>query len=101
MTSAARGPGRQESGEDNVRFGRRLAILVASVLSLLVVSGQAAQAAYYNTYTDIASLPNTSCCTGVQGFAAGSTYLYSIKNHTDYDDVSVIYRVHKTTGERV
>ena len=36
-----------------------------------------------------------------QGFAAGSTYLYSIKNHTNYDDVSAIYRVHKTTGARV
>ncbi|WP_230690322.1 hypothetical protein [Catellatospora paridis] len=71
------------------------------MLSLLLLSGQAAQAAYYNTYTDIASTPDTSCCTGVQGFAAGATYLYSVKNHTDYDDVSVIYRVHKTTGERV
>lgn len=84
-----------------MRSGRRLTVLVVSVLSLLVVSGNAAQAAYYNTYTDIASTPNTSCCTGVQGFAAGSTYLYSIKNHTNYDDVSVIYRVNKTTGARV
>lgn len=84
-----------------MRFGRRLTILVAMVLGSLVLSGSPAQAAYYNTYSDIASTPNTSCCTGAQGFAAGSTYLYSIKNHTNYDDVSVIYRVHKTTGERV
>ncbi|GHJ48970.1 hypothetical protein Cs7R123_63120 [Catellatospora sp. TT07R-123] len=84
-----------------MRFGRRLALLVTAVLGLLVGPGQAAQAAYYNTYSDIASLPNTSCCTGVQGFAAGSTYLYSVKNHTNVDDVSAIYRVHKTTGERV
>ncbi|MFC3990999.1 hypothetical protein [Actinoplanes siamensis] len=61
----------------------------------------AAQAAYYNTYTDIASTPDTSCCTGAQGFAAGSTYLYSIKNHTNYDDTAVIYRINKNTGERV
>ncbi|GAA3784202.1 hypothetical protein GCM10022225_85110 [Plantactinospora mayteni] len=84
-----------------MRFARRLTILVAMVLSFLVLSGNAAQAAYYNTYSDIASIPNTSCCTGAQGFAAGSTYLYSIKNRTNYDDTSVIYRVHKTTGARV
>ncbi|MEV0719605.1 hypothetical protein [Asanoa sp. NPDC050611] len=74
---------------------------MALILGLLALPANPAQAAYYNTYTDIASTPNTSCCTGVQGFAAGSTYLYSIKNHTNYDDLSVIYRVHKTTGERV
>ena len=84
-----------------MRFGRRLAVLVVSVLSLLAVSGQAAQAAYYNTYTDIASTPNTSCCTGVQGFAAGATYLYSVKNRTATDDLSVIYRINKSTGDRV
>jgi hypothetical protein len=71
------------------------------VLGLLALPLSAAQAAYYNTYTDIASTPDTSCCTGVQGFAAGATYLYSIKNHTNFDDLSVIYRVNKTTGERV
>ncbi|MEV4619993.1 hypothetical protein AB0J74_14960 [Asanoa sp. NPDC049573] len=84
-----------------MRSGGRLAVAVATVLGFLVLSGSAAQAAYYNTYSDIASIPNTSCCTGAQGFAAGSTYLYSIKNHTNYDDVSVIYRIHKTTGARV
>ncbi|GAA1412064.1 hypothetical protein ACFQZ4_47195 [Catellatospora coxensis] len=84
-----------------MRLGGRLATSVALVLGLLALTGQPAQAAYFNTYTDIADTPNTSCCTGVQGFAAGSTYLYSIKNHTNVDDVSVIYRVHKTTGERV
>ncbi|WP_027346943.1 hypothetical protein [Hamadaea tsunoensis] len=84
-----------------MRFGRRLTLAIVMIVGLLVVPGQAAQAAYYNTYTDIASTPNTSCCTGAQGFAAGSTYLYSIKNHTDYDDLAVIYRVNKTTGDRV
>src|SRR5215207_8475782 len=86
---------------NDMRFGRRLTLLVAVNLAFLVASGSAAQAAYYNTYTDIASTPDTSCCTGVQGFAAGATYLYSIKTHTNYDDIAVIYRVNKTTGERV
>ncbi|MEV4534082.1 hypothetical protein AB0J82_09645 [Asanoa sp. NPDC049518] len=84
-----------------MRFAKRLSIVVALVVGLLALSVNAAQAAYYNTYTDIASTPDTSCCTGVQGFAAGSTYLYSVKNHTNVDDVSVIYRIHKTTGARV
>lgn len=84
-----------------MRLGRRLTTLVAMIIGLVTLPGQAAQAAYYNTYTDIAGTPDTSCCTGVQGFAAGATYLYSVKNHTNVDDVSVIYRVHKTTGERV
>jgi hypothetical protein len=84
-----------------VRVGKRLAIVVAMVLGLLALPLSAAQAAYYNTYTDIASTPNTSCCAGVQGFAAGATYLYSIKNHTNFDDLSVIYRVNKTTGDTV
>ncbi|MFD0816862.1 hypothetical protein [Micromonospora zhanjiangensis] len=78
-----------------------MTMVAGLVLGLLALSGQPAQAAYYNTYSTIASTPNTSCCTGVQGFAAGSTYLYSVKNHTNYDDLAVIYRVNKTTGERV
>src|SRR6185503_10442443 len=56
---------------------------------------------YYNTYSDIADTPNVNGCTGAQGFAAGSTYLYSIKNRTGSDDLAVIYRVNKTTGDRV
>ncbi|MEV0269497.1 hypothetical protein AB0H43_12010 [Hamadaea sp. NPDC050747] len=84
-----------------MRLGRRLAIVVGLVLGVLTLVGQPANAAYYNTYTTIAGLPNTSCCTGVQGFAAGSTYLYSVKNHTNYDDLAVIYRVNKSTGDRV
>ncbi|WP_436535872.1 hypothetical protein [Actinoplanes sp. HUAS TT8] len=79
------------------------AVTVCALALAMVASGPAvaAQAAYYNTYADIASIPDTACCTGAQGFAAGSTYLYSIKNHTNYDDVAAIYRVNKTTGDRV
>ncbi|MEE6305871.1 hypothetical protein V1634_03355 [Plantactinospora veratri] len=101
MISEASGLGSSRFGEDDMQFGKRLTVLVTLVLGSLVLSGSPAQAAYYNTYTTIASTPNTSCCTGAQGFAAGSTYLYSIKNRTNYDDTSVIYRIHKTTGARV
>ncbi|GIE90823.1 hypothetical protein [Actinoplanes regularis] len=83
-----------------VRISRAL---MAGGLALAMVAAvpTAAQAAYYNTYTDLAAAPDTSGCTGVQGFAAGTTYLYSVKTNTGSDTVAVIYRVNKTTGERV
>jgi hypothetical protein len=87
--------------EDNMWLGRRLAILVTMIVGVVALTGSPALAAYYNTYSDIASTPDTNGCTGVQGFAAGSTYLYSIKNRTGSDDLSVIYRVNKSTGDRV
>jgi hypothetical protein len=79
------------------------AAMACGLAAAMVIGGPAAaaHAAYYNTYTDIAGTPDTSCCTGAQGFAAGTTYLYSIKNHTGADDIAAIYRVNKTTGERV
>ncbi len=84
-----------------MRFGNRLVISVAMVLGFVIVSGPAAQAAYYNTYSDIASTPDVNGATGTQGFAAGATYLYSIKTRTSNNhDRSVIYRVKKSTGSK-
>lgn len=84
-----------------MRIGSRLVALVAIALGLVVATGPAANAAYYNEYSDVASTPDTSGATGAQGFAAGSTYLYSIKTRTsNNDDISVIYRVNKSTGAR-
>lgn len=79
------------------------AAVVCGLVVAMIAGGPpaAAQAAYYNTYTDLAGTPDTSGCTGVQGFAAGTTYLYSIKTNTGSDTLAVIYRVNKTTGERV
>lgn len=82
-----------------MQFGRRLTIVAAMVLGFVVLSQPAAQAAYYSTYSDIASTPDTSSCTGAQGFAAGSTYLYSIKVRKA-NDRAVIYRVNKSTGAK-
>ena len=84
-----------------MRFSGRLAVLVAMVLGFVVLSGPSAQAAYYNGYTDVASTPDTEGCTGAQGFAAGATYLYSIKNRTSDNGKAVIYRVNKSTGDKV
>lgn len=84
-----------------MRILSRLAVLLALVVGLAVLPGPAAHAAYYNTYADIASTPDTSGTTGAQGFAAGSTYLYSIKNRSSDDGRAVIYRVNKKTGAKV
>ena len=83
-----------------MRFSGRLAALVTMILGFVIVSGPAAQAAYYNEYTDIASTPDKYGTSGAQGFAAGSTYLYSIKNRTSDNGRAVIYRVNKSTGAK-
>lgn len=87
--------------EGNMRVGRRLVIMAPVIAGVVALTESPALAAYYNTYSDIAGTPDTNGCTGAQGFAAGSTYLYSIKNRTGSDDLAVIYRVNKTTGDRV
>lgn len=55
-----------------MRSGRRWAIVVMVIAGVLGLTGQPALAAYYNTYTDIASTPDTNGCTGAQGFATAS-----------------------------
>lgn len=82
-----------------MRIGRRLAALTALGLGLVVATAPAAQAAYYNTYSDIASTPDKDGMTAAQGFAAGATYLYSIKTSGD-ESRSLIYRVNKDTGAK-
>ena len=84
-----------------MRVGRRLVITTPVIAGVVALTESPALAAYYNTYSDIADTPNTNGCTGVQGFAAGATYLYSIKNRTATNDLAVIYRINKTTGDRV
>jgi len=84
-----------------MRVGRRLVIMAPVIAGFVALTESPALAAYYNTYSDIAGTPDTNGCTGAQGFAAGATYLYSVKNRTGSDDLAVIYRVNKTTGDRV
>lgn len=81
----------------HITTGSRLATIAAIALTTVVVTAPAAQAAYYNTYSDIADAPDYGAgITGAQGFAAGATYLYSIKTRTSQDhDISVIYRANK------
>ena len=56
-----------------------------------------AYAAYYNTYTKLATIPNGEGCNRAQGFAAGSSYIYSAKCN-DNESKQVIYRTRISDG---
>lgn len=76
---------------------RRSALILAAGVGLATVPAGSAQAAYYNDYETIARIPNAHGCTAAQGFAAGGTYLYSVKIRSD-DARAIIYRTNRTTG---
>lgn len=86
-----------------MRTTRTILAAAATAVGLVLATSPAASAAYYNTYSDVAGTPDVSGgYTGTQGFAAGSTYLYTVKTRTSKDDDrSVIYRVNRSTGSRV
>lgn len=67
------------------------------VLCATMIIPDAASAAYYNTYTTVDTLPDAQGCTAVQGFAVGSTYVYSIKIKKD-ETRAVIYRTRMSDG---
>jgi hypothetical protein len=56
-----------------------------------------ARAAYYNTYTTVATIPNANGCYSSEGFDTGSTYAYSAKTASD-DTKAIIYRTNRTDG---
>jgi hypothetical protein len=71
-----------------------LGFLVASAVALAPL---ATRAAYYNTYTTVATIPNANGCYATQGFDTGSTYAYSAKISSD-ETKAVIYRTNKSDG---
>lgn len=73
-----------------------MAVGIAGVVIATAPAGQAGTG-YYSTYQDEGNTPNVGEHTGAQAFAAGSDYLYSIKNRTRDDGSAVIYRVPKDT----
>lgn len=80
-------------------------LFVFLVCALLLLSpclipgtADAADILYDDAYTQIApTLHQANGCTSTQGFAAGSTYLYSAMIQGDNTN-AVIHRVHKDTG---
>lgn len=77
-------------------IGRLLAAM-AIAIAIVFSTTQPAHAAYYNEYTTIALTPDTGSYTQAAAFAAGSTYLYSVKKQSS-DQRAIIYRVNKDTG---
>ncbi|TVY07934.1 hypothetical protein FPZ49_21465 [Paenibacillus cremeus] len=56
-----------------------------------------ASAAYYNTYTTVATLDNANGANAAEGFAVGSTYVYSVKVNSD-ETKADIYRTKMSDG---
>ena len=54
-------------------------------------------AAYYNTYSTVATIPNGNGCNRAQGFAVGSSYVYTAKCNDD-ESKQVIYRTKISDG---
>ena len=75
------------------RFRRiiSLALFATSVLTITVT------AAYYNTYSTVATIPNGNGCNRAQGFAVGSSYVYTAKCNDD-ESKQVIYRTKISDG---
>ncbi len=51
---------------------------VLSLLCSVLLAPATAVAAYYNTYTTVATLGNPNGCYATQGFDTGSSYTYSV-----------------------
>ena len=78
------------------KFARALSILLCAAC----LASTTAFAAYYNSYTKIATIPNGNQCNRAQGFTAGATYLYSAKINDD-ESKQVIYRTRQDDGTTV
>ncbi|CAG7625960.1 hypothetical protein ACFQI7_14115 [Paenibacillus allorhizosphaerae] len=77
--------------------GKRFILFVALLLCLTMMIPITASAAYYNTYTDVATLNNANSAYAAQGFAVGSSYVYSVKVNSD-NTTAVIYRTKMSDG---
>ncbi len=76
------------------KYIRRFAATFLVVASLLSIT---AAAAYYNTYSTLATIPNGNGCNRAQGFAVGSSYVYTAKCNDD-ESKQVIYRTKISDG---
>ncbi|MDQ1913772.1 hypothetical protein RAC89_25550 [Paenibacillus sp. GD4] len=79
------------------RTGRRFILSVVLLLCIVIMIPVSASAAYYNTYSTVATLGNANDCYVAQGFAVGSTYTYSVKINND-ETKAVIYRTNMNDG---
>ena len=68
-----------------------ISLILAMLLSIT------ATAAYYNTYSTVATIPNENGCNRAQVFAVGSSYVYTAKCNDD-ESKQVIYRTKMSDG---
>ena len=80
-----------------MKINTRISASVISLLCAVVLFSVTANAAYYNTYTTVATIPNGNGCNRTQGFAVGSTYVYTAKCNDD-ESKQVIYRTKMSDG---
>ncbi|WP_314591092.1 hypothetical protein [Paenibacillus terrigena] len=76
---------------------KRSTLFVVFFLCTAMLIPITASAAYYNTYTTVATLDNANNSYAAQGFAVGSTYTYSVKVNSD-NSKAVIYRTKMSDG---
>ncbi|WP_028550201.1 hypothetical protein [Paenibacillus sp. UNC451MF] len=76
---------------------KRFTLFVVFILCIALMIPITASAAYYNTYSDVATLNNANDSYAAQGFAVGSTYVYSVKINSD-NTKAVIYRTKMSDG---
>lgn len=76
---------------------KRFILFVVLILCTAMMIPFTASAAYYTTYTTVATLPNDNTCYSTQGLSVGTTYCYSAKLSDD-ESRAVIYRTHMTDG---
>ncbi|GGD61526.1 hypothetical protein [Paenibacillus nasutitermitis] len=76
---------------------KRFTLFVVFLLCIAMLTPNTASAAYYNTYTTVAKLNNANNAYAAQGFAVGSTYVYSAKVNGD-NTRAVIYRTKMSDG---
>ncbi len=80
-----------------MKLSNRVTTTLALLLCIVTLFTLTTSAAYYNTYTTIATLGNANGCNAAQGFATGSTYTYSLKINGD-ETKAVIYRTKMSDG---
>lgn len=80
-----------------MKINTRIRAFVVSLLCAVALLSVTANAAYYNTYTTVATIPNGNGCNRTQGFAVGSTYVYTAKCNDD-ESKQVIYRTKMSDG---
>lgn len=80
-----------------MKTNTRIRFFVVTLLCAVAILSVTANAVSYNTYTTVATIPNGNGCNRTQGFAVGSTYVYTAKCNDD-ESKQIIYRTKMSDG---